>query len=112
MRAEKVNQAPEGAREKAPDQRPKPKRAAVRKIDIFRAWCKACGICVAFCPKGVLDIDDEGFPFVKDLDACTGCGWCEIRCPDFAITVESRGMKRGRGMKGGIERRDEKEATD
>jgi len=105
MKAEKLNKAPEGARETATDQQPKPKRAAVRKIDIFKAWCKACGICVAFCPKGVLAIDEEGYPFVNDLDACTGCGWCEIRCPDFAITVESRRKRREIG------RRDEKETT-
>ena len=106
MKAEEVSHAPEGAREIAPDQQPKPKRTAVRKIDIFKAWCKACGICIAFCPKGVLAIDEEGYPFVKDLDACTGCGWCEIRCPDFAITVESRRKRRG------IKRQDEKETTE
>ncbi|UCD70931.1 MAG: 4Fe-4S binding protein [Syntrophobacterales bacterium] len=104
MKAEKVSQAPEGASEIAPDKQPKPKRAAVTKIDIFKAWCKACGICVAFCPKGVLAIDEEGYPFVEDLDSCTGCGWCEIRCPDFAITVESRRKRRR------VERKDEKEA--
>ena len=104
MKAEKVSQVPEEARETAPDKQPTPKRRAVRKIDIFKAWCKACGICVAFCPKGVLAIDEEGYPFVEDLNACTGCGWCEIRCPDFAIMVESRKKRRG------IERQDEKEA--
>ena len=106
MKAEEVNQAPEEGRESEPDQQPKPKRPPVRKIDIFKAWCKGCGICVAFCPKEVLGIDEEGYPSVKDLDACTGCGWCEIRCPDFAITVETRRKRRA------IERRDEKEATE
>jgi 2-oxoglutarate ferredoxin oxidoreductase subunit delta len=105
MKAEEVSPTPKGEEEIASDTEPKPKKGAVRKIDIFRAWCKACGICVAFCPKGVLVIDEEGYPFAKDLDACTGCGWCEIRCPDFAITVE-----RGRKTRG-VERRDEKEAT-
>lgn len=104
MKAEKLNQAKEEARERAPDQQPRSKRGAGRKIDIFKAWCKACGICVAFCPKGALAIDEEGYPFVQDLDACTGCGWCEIRCPDFAITVESRGKRRR------MKRGDEKES--
>jgi 2-oxoglutarate ferredoxin oxidoreductase subunit delta len=103
MKAEEASQVPKGTEEVTPDQPPKPKRGAVRKIDIFKAWCKGCGICVAFCPREVLAIDEEGYPFVKDLGACTGCGWCEIRCPDFAITVE-RGRKR-RAMK----REDEKE---
>ncbi len=105
MKAEEVSHTPKGTEEIAPDKQPKPKRRAVRKIDIFKAWCKACGICVAFCPREVLAIDEEGYPVVKDLDACTGCGWCEIRCPDFAITVESR--RKGKR----IERREEKEAT-
>jgi 2-oxoglutarate ferredoxin oxidoreductase subunit delta len=105
MKAENVGNVSEGVREAVEDTQPKPKRRAVRKIDIFRAWCKACGICVAFCPKGVLAINEEGYPFVKDLDACTGCGWCEIRCPDFAITVESSRKRRR------IERRNEKETT-
>ncbi len=105
MEAEEVNHTPKGIEEIAPDKQPKPKRRAVRKIDIFKAWCKGCGICVAFCPREVLAIDEEGYPVVKDLDACTGCGWCEIRCPDFAITVESRRKRRR------IERPDEKEAA-
>jgi 2-oxoglutarate ferredoxin oxidoreductase subunit delta len=66
------------------------------KIDIYKAWCKGCGICVAFCPTGVLARDESGYPYVKDIEKCINCGWCEIRCPDFAITVESgtKGRKR------------------
>jgi len=60
------------------------------RIDIYKAWCKACGICVAFCPTGVLDRDETGYPYVKETDKCINCGWCEIRCPDFAITVERK----------------------
>jgi len=25
---------------------------------INREWCKACGICVHFCPKNVLELDE------------------------------------------------------
>lgn len=59
-------------------------------IDIYRAWCKGCGICAAFCPTGVLARDEAGYPYVQDIDKCINCGWCEIRCPDFAITVEQK----------------------
>lgn len=59
-------------------------------IDIFRAWCKSCGICVAFCPKHCLRLDDEGSPTISDADQCTGCGFCELHCPDFAISVHPR----------------------
>jgi len=64
------------------------KRRRTEKIDIFRVWCKSCGICVAFCPSGALGKNEMGQPVVKDLGKCTDCGWCEIRCPDFAISVD------------------------
>ena len=59
-------------------------------IDIYKAWCKACGICAAFCPAGVLERDEEGYPYVKYPEKCINCGWCEMRCPDFAITVHKK----------------------
>jgi 2-oxoglutarate ferredoxin oxidoreductase subunit delta len=43
------------------------KRKEAPKIDIFKAWCKACGICVAFCPTGALAKDETGYPYVKDI---------------------------------------------
>ena len=64
------------------------KRHKTAKIDIFRVWCKSCGICVAFCPSQALGKDEAGQPIVEDLEKCTGCGLCEIRCPDFAISVD------------------------
>ncbi len=60
------------------------------KIDIFKAWCKSCGICVAFCPSGALAADEAGTPYVKDVQKCIRCGWCELRCPDFAISVSPK----------------------
>jgi len=66
------------------------------KIDIFKAWCKGCGICVAFCPTDVLAKDETGYPYVKDIEKCINCGWCEIRCPDFAITVEKKAKEKKR----------------
>ena len=69
------------------------KKKEVARIDIYRAWCKACGICVAFCPTGALARDESGSPYVKAIEKCTRCGWCEIRCPDFAITVEQQRKK-------------------
>jgi len=72
------------------------KKKETPKIDIYQAWCKGCGICVAFCPTGVLAKDEAGYPYIKDIEKCINCGWCEIRCPDFAITVETKtkGKKR------------------
>ncbi len=58
-------------------------------IAINRDWCKACGICVAFCPKQVLSTREDGQPEVTQRDECIECMLCEYRCPDFAITVRS-----------------------
>lgn len=69
--------------------RPKGKDREFR-IDIYKAWCKACGICVAFCPTRVFSQGDEGYPQVMNREACIGCGWCEVHCPDFAITVREK----------------------
>ena len=56
-------------------------------IDIYRAWCKQCGLCAAFCPRQCLALNEEGAPVVVNPERCTGCGWCELHCPDFAISV-------------------------
>jgi 2-oxoglutarate ferredoxin oxidoreductase subunit delta len=69
-------------------------------IDVFRAWCKGCGICVAFCPSGALAKDETGQPFVQDASKCIRCGWCEMRCPDFAITVQNKRDDNGQASEG------------
>ena len=30
-----------------------------RELVINSAWCKGCGICAAFCPKGALEVVNE-----------------------------------------------------
>jgi 2-oxoglutarate ferredoxin oxidoreductase subunit delta len=72
---------------------PEKEEAKERKqfdINVYRDWCKGCGICAALCPKQVLSRNEEGGPVVADPDACIGCGWCELHCPDFAISVRPR----------------------
>lgn len=63
------------------------------KIEVYKSWCKKCGICVAFCPAGVLAQDDSGAPYAKEPDKCTGCQLCALRCPDFAINVTTPAKK-------------------
>jgi 2-oxoglutarate ferredoxin oxidoreductase subunit delta len=65
------------------------------EIDVFRAWCKCCGICAAFCPRGCIRLDELGAPTGVDSDRCTGCGWCELHCPDFAISVQEKNGSAG-----------------
>ena len=59
-------------------------------VEFYRAWCKGCGICVAFCPTEALSMNDIGEPEVVKPELCIGCAWCEIRCPDFAVQVKEK----------------------
>ena len=62
-------------------------QAISRQIVINAEWCKGCGICTAFCPKGVLELDqNEKAKWARPED-CLFCGLCELRCPDVAIEL-------------------------
>ncbi|MCL2818061.1 MAG: 4Fe-4S binding protein [Clostridiales bacterium] len=56
-------------------------------IKVNNAACKACGICVVLCPKGVYAEDAAKKAVAVNTEACIGCLLCEIHCPDFAIEV-------------------------
>lgn len=62
-------------------------------ISIKMARCKGCGICVTFCPKNVLALDELSKVQIVNNDACIGCGQCELRCPDYAIFVDKEAAK-------------------
>ena len=58
-----------------------------RRVVINTEWCKGCGICVAFCTKQVLELDQNGKATWAHPDNCIFCGMCELRCPDVAIEL-------------------------
>ena len=60
------------------------------EISIKMSRCKGCGICVAFCPKSVLAVDELGKVKVVNANDCIACGQCELRCPDYAIFVDKK----------------------
>lgn len=60
----------------------------LKSLAINRQWCKGCGICVAFCPASVLELDQEDKAVAARIDDCIACGYCALRCPDLAIEVE------------------------
>jgi 2-oxoglutarate ferredoxin oxidoreductase subunit delta len=68
-------------------------------VRITSERCKACGLCIHFCPKNALTQGDEnnamGYYVVrlKDNSHCNKCGLCQIICPDVAITVLGKKSK-------------------
>jgi 2-oxoglutarate ferredoxin oxidoreductase subunit delta len=71
---------------------------------INREWCKGCGICIAFCPREALFLDESN-KAENDLEKCTACGICEIFCPDFAIALVKRRLSIDAGDKTGFDAR-------
>lgn len=62
-------------------------KAKLKEHIINRDWCKGCGICVYFCPKRVLELDEKEKAVAIRLQDCICCQLCELRCPDLAIEV-------------------------
>lgn len=58
-----------------------------KKLVLNEAWCKGCGVCAAFCPRGVLQLKGEKIA-IQEIEKCILCGLCELRCPDYAIFLE------------------------
>jgi len=58
------------------------------RVTVTEAVCNSCGICVEFCARGVLALNEEtGRPEVVRIDRCTECRMCELWCPELAIVV-------------------------
>jgi len=57
------------------------------KVTINKAWCKGCELCVAVCPKNVLELDENLKSEPVRMEDCIGCRQCENICPDLAITI-------------------------
>ena len=55
--------------------------------------CKGCGLCVAFCPKKVLEISSQTntkgyYPARQGRpEECIQCATCCLVCPEVAISI-------------------------
>jgi coenzyme F420 hydrogenase subunit beta len=58
---------------------PRALRGLARIVD--GGLCHRCGSCVGICPTKVLGRDEEEFPTVVNLSACTDCDLCVKVCP-------------------------------
>ncbi len=57
------------------------------ELSINTDWCKGCGICAAFCPQHVLELNRKEKAEAVRAEDCIACKLCELRCPDLAIEV-------------------------
>ncbi|MRR51931.1 MAG: 4Fe-4S dicluster domain-containing protein [Rhodocyclaceae bacterium] len=56
-------------------------------VYVYKPWCKSCEICVALCPKHVLEMAEDRKPAVARPADCIQCRICELHCPDLAVFV-------------------------
>jgi 2-oxoglutarate ferredoxin oxidoreductase subunit delta len=58
--------------------------------------CKGCGLCVAVCPKNVLeissDVNSKGYypAYQERPEDCVFCATCCRMCPDVAISITEK----------------------
>jgi 2-oxoglutarate ferredoxin oxidoreductase subunit delta len=65
------------------------------KVTFNSDLCKGCGLCVAVCPKKILQIAKDKINAkghspaeIIDQEKCIACAFCATMCPDCVITVE------------------------
>jgi coenzyme F420 hydrogenase subunit beta len=61
------------------DTTPRALRSLAKIVD--GGLCHRCGSCVGICPTGVLGLDQDDYPSVQNLSACTDCDLCVKVCP-------------------------------
>jgi len=65
------------------------------RVSFDEGRCKACELCIYFCPKDVIGIDKTrinqlGYHPAAAIspENCNGCAICARMCPDLVIEVE------------------------
>ena len=73
-------------------------------LEIAQDRCKGCELCIAACPKHVLELDRAlvnvlGYHPIRltDAGACTSCAFCARVCPDAVFTVYAPPKKEAAG---------------
>ncbi|MDO5043793.1 MAG: DUF169 domain-containing protein [Coriobacteriia bacterium] len=54
-------------------------------VEIDFDACTSCGLCEAFCPVDVFEMDS--YPVIVQPEACWGCETCSGQCPEQCIKI-------------------------
>ena len=57
----------------------------VMKVDHEK--CNKCGLCMRNCPFQAWELDEGGFPSLKEEYECFSCYNCKVACPNNAIII-------------------------
>lgn len=64
------------------------------EVVINEMYCKGCGYCAVFCPRGCLEIKGDkltslgyALPTFANPESCNTCTFCAQMCPECAIEV-------------------------
>ena len=67
----------------------------MNKITFNVYFCKGCGLCVAACPKNLIELAHDVLnkkghhpARMTDQSKCIACAMCATMCPDTVIKVE------------------------
>ena len=67
---------------------------AIGRVTFDYNKCKACMLCVNYCPTKILELDSnsinsKGYNLIKvtEPEKCIACSFCAMMCPDSVITV-------------------------
>ena len=58
-------------------------------VRIDEELCNGCGVCVAPCAEGAIQIVDGKAKVIRE-ELCDGAGFCIGVCPTGALTIETR----------------------
>ena len=64
----------------------------IEVAEIFPDQCIGCQICVAECPVGAIELNDQGVAEI-DPEVCVGCGKCAEVCPVGAVSFQKAQAK-------------------
>ena len=74
------------------EQQPRALRGLAQIVD--SGLCHRCGTCIGICPTEVLALDENEYPKVKNLTACTDCDLCVKVCPGDEFNYEKHHEER------------------